>query len=134
MARFYHCFEDWLGRRERFALVIQKENADAAEVEKKKSAKTKEMNKRNIAWTKAHKPQTAQYCAGIAVVPDSTKLRLLWGLMINQITQKMYGCPGKVFISLDKANDWAANQLGHANSDLVGSHERLKVSQGQRER
>ncbi|MEO1350910.1 MAG: ABC transporter ATP-binding protein [Cyanobacteria bacterium J06635_15] len=114
MNRFYRCFEAWLAKRERFALVLQRDNAEAAEAQGKRSPVAKQMRKDGIAWTKAHKPDISQYCAGVAMVPDSVKLIKLWGPMVAKVTQNMYGCPGKVFGSVDEAKTWAADQLGIA--------------------
>ncbi|MGD1865834.1 MAG: ABC transporter ATP-binding protein [Phormidesmis sp.] len=111
MAHFYRCFEAWLSRQEPFALVMRRDNADAAEAQGKKSPAVKQMRKDGIAWTKAHRAEISQYCAGIAIVPDSAKLMALWGPIVARVTQKMYGCPGKVFLSLEKANAWAGRQL-----------------------
>ncbi|MEM1280078.1 MAG: ABC transporter ATP-binding protein [Cyanobacteria bacterium P01_H01_bin.152] len=112
MTRFYSRFEEWLMKQERFALVLQRDDAEAAEAQGKRSPVAKQMRKEGIAWTKVHKPEISQYCAGVAMVPDSTKLIALWGPMVATVTQNMYGCPGKVFGSLDEARDWAAAQLG----------------------
>ncbi|MEM6837210.1 MAG: hypothetical protein AAF609_10160, partial [Cyanobacteria bacterium P01_C01_bin.120] len=65
MAQFYVKFEAWLAKQEKFALVIQRDDAEAAEAEGKRSPAAKQMRKEGIAWTKAHKPQIAQYCAGV---------------------------------------------------------------------
>ncbi|MEM9818404.1 MAG: ABC transporter ATP-binding protein, partial [Cyanobacteria bacterium P01_D01_bin.6] len=112
MTCFYNHFEEWLAKRERFALVLQRKDAEAAEQAGKRSPVAKQMRKEGIAWTKVHKPEISQYCAGVAMVPDSAKLIKLWGPMVAKVTQNMYGCPGKVFSSLDEAKDWAAEQLG----------------------
>ncbi|MEO0985312.1 MAG: ABC transporter ATP-binding protein [Cyanobacteria bacterium J06639_14] len=112
MTRFYTRFEAWLAKQERFALVLQRDDAEAAEEQGKRSPVVKQMRKEGIAWTKAHKPAITQYCAGVAMVPDSTKLIALWGPMVAKVTQNMYGCPGKVFGSLEEAKGWAAEQLG----------------------
>ena len=111
MTRFYRRFEAWLAKRERFALVLQRDDAEAAEEQGKRSPVAKQMRKEGIAWTKLHKPEISQYCAGVAMVPDSTKLIALWGPMVATVTRNMYGCPGKVFGSLDEAKGWAAEQL-----------------------
>ena len=116
MNHFYRCFEAWLSRQEPFALVMRRDNAEAAEAQGKKSPVVKQMRKDGIAWTKAHRAEISQYCAGIAIVPDSAKLMALWGPMVAKVTQKMYGCPGKVFLSLEKANAWAGGQLGGPHS------------------
>ena len=112
MSRFYSCFEEWLAKQERFALVLQRDDAEAAAEQGKRSPEVKQMRKQGIAWTKAHKPQISQYCAGMAMVPDSAKLIALWGPIVGKVTQNMYGCPGKVFGSMDEAKAWAAEQLG----------------------
>ncbi|MEM6453146.1 MAG: ABC transporter ATP-binding protein [Cyanobacteria bacterium P01_D01_bin.105] len=111
MARFYRCFEGWLARKETFALVMQRDNAEAAEAAGKGSPEAKHMRKDGIAWTKAHKPEISQYCAGVAIVPDSAKLVKLWGPMVAKVTQHMYGCPGKVFGSVESAERWATQKL-----------------------
>ncbi|MEM6432834.1 MAG: ABC transporter ATP-binding protein [Cyanobacteria bacterium P01_D01_bin.115] len=116
MTRFYHRFEAWLAKREQFALVLQRDDAEAAEEQGKRSPVAKQMRKEGIAWTKLHKPEISQYCAGVAMVPDSTKLLALWGPMVATVTRNMYGCPGKVFGSLDEAKGWAAEQLGLATA------------------
>ena len=121
MAQFYAKFEAWLAKREKFALVIQRDDAEAAEAEGKRSPEAKQMRKEGIAWTKAHKPQIAQYCAGVAMVPDSTKLLAVWGPIVAKVTQNMYGCPGKVFGSLDEAKGWAAEQLGLAETTTAAA-------------
>ncbi|MEM9804846.1 MAG: ABC transporter ATP-binding protein [Cyanobacteria bacterium P01_D01_bin.56] len=112
MAQFYNKFEAWLAKQEKFALVIQRDDAEAAEEQSKRSPEVKQMRKEGIAWTKAHKPQISQYCAGMAMVPDSAKLIKLWGPMVATVTRTMYGCPGKVFGSMDEAEGWAAERLG----------------------
>ncbi|MEM9218020.1 MAG: ABC transporter ATP-binding protein [Cyanobacteria bacterium P01_F01_bin.150] len=112
MAQFYRHFETWLAKQEKFALVIQRDDAEAAEEQGKRSPEAKQMRKEGMAWTKAHKPQIAQYCAGVAMVPDSNKLIKLWGPMVAKVTRTMYGCPGKVFGSVGEAEGWAADQLG----------------------
>ncbi|MEM9486532.1 MAG: ABC transporter ATP-binding protein, partial [Cyanobacteria bacterium P01_F01_bin.116] len=112
MAQFYNKFEAWLAKQEKFALVIQRDDAEAAEEQGKRSPEVKQMRKDGIAWTKAHKPQISQYCAGMAMVPDSAKLIKLWGPMVATVTRTMYGCPGKVFGSMDEAEGWAAERLG----------------------
>ncbi|MEM9946505.1 MAG: ABC transporter ATP-binding protein [Cyanobacteria bacterium P01_D01_bin.36] len=112
MALFYRCFETWLARKEKFALVMQKKDAEAAEAAGKKSAVVKQMRKDGIAWTKVHKPEISQHCAGIAILPDSAKVIKVWGPIVGKVTKSMYGCPGKAFLSLEKANFWAAEQLG----------------------
>ncbi|MBE7385549.1 MAG: ABC transporter ATP-binding protein [Leptolyngbya sp. SIO1E4] len=114
MTRFYSRFEEWLAKQERFALVLQRDDAEAAEAQGKRSPVAKQMRKEGIAWTKAHKPEISQYCAGVAMVPDSTKLLAVWGPIVAKVTRNMYGCPGKVFGSLDEAKGWAAEQLGLA--------------------
>lgn len=111
MAKFYARFEDWLAKEEPFALVLQREDAEAAE-EKGKTPEAKQIRKEGIAWTKKHKPLISKYCAGVAMVPDSAKLIALWGPMVAKVTQNLYGCPGRVFSSLEKANIWATEQLG----------------------
>ena len=111
MDRFYTRFEAWLAKQERFALVLQRDNAEAAEEQSKGSPEVKQMRKDGIAWTKAHKPEVSQYCAGVAIVPDSAKLLKLWGPMVAKVTQNMYGCPGKVFASVDEAKTWASDRL-----------------------
>ena len=111
MTRFYRRFEAWLAKRERFALVLQRDDAEAAEEQGKRSPVAKQMRKEGIAWTKLHKPEISQYCAGVAMVPDSPKLLALWGPMVATVTQNMYGCPGRVFGSLDEAKNWAAERL-----------------------
>ncbi|MGD1861230.1 MAG: ABC transporter ATP-binding protein [Leptolyngbyaceae cyanobacterium] len=121
MAQFYAQFEAWLAKQEKFALVIQRDDAEAAEAESKRSPAAKQMRKEGIAWTKAHKPQIAQYCAGVAMVPDSTKLLAVWGPIVAKVTQNMYGCPGKVFGSLDEAKGWAAAQLGLAETTTAAA-------------
>ncbi|MEM9903704.1 MAG: ABC transporter ATP-binding protein [Cyanobacteria bacterium P01_D01_bin.44] len=112
MAKFYSKFETWLAKKEKFALVFQRDDAEAAEEKSKRSPIAKQIRKEGIAWTRAHKPQISEYCAGVAMVPDSAKLIKLWGPMVAKVTQTMYGCPGKVFGSLDEAKVWAAEQLG----------------------
>ncbi|MEO1591896.1 MAG: ABC transporter ATP-binding protein, partial [Cyanobacteria bacterium J06632_22] len=116
MERFYQAFETWLATEERFSLIVQRHDAEAAE-QQGKSPAAKQMRKAGIAWTKAHKPQISQYCAGVAMVPDSAKLIALWGPMVAKVTQTMYGCPGKVFSSTEAATVWAAERLGRP--DLV---------------
>ena len=61
MAQFYTKFEAWLAKQEKFALVLQRDDAEAAEEEGKRSPEVKQMRKDGIAWTKAHKPQISQY-------------------------------------------------------------------------
>ncbi|MEM6449189.1 MAG: ABC transporter ATP-binding protein [Cyanobacteria bacterium P01_D01_bin.105] len=119
MTQFYSRFEEWLSRKEKFALVLQRTDAEAAEAADKKSAVVRQMRKDGIAWTKAHKPTISQYCMGIAIVPDSAKLLKLWGPIIGKVTKNMYGCPGKVFLEWDNACDWAVEQLqaGQLNLD-----------------
>ena len=112
MTQFYARFEEWLAKQEPFALVLQRDDAEAAEEQGKRSPEVKQMRKEGIAWTKAHKSQISQYCAGVAMVPDSAKMIKLWGPIVGKITQNMYGCPGKVFGSLDEATVWATEQLG----------------------
>ncbi|MEL7313888.1 MAG: ABC transporter ATP-binding protein [Cyanobacteria bacterium J06559_3] len=121
MTRFYRQFESWLAKRERFALVFQRDEAEAAEEQGKRSPVAKQMRKEGIAWTKLHKPEISRYCAGVAMVPDSTKLIALWGPMVATVTRNMYGCPGKVFGSLDEAKGWAAEQLGLATATATAS-------------
>ena len=116
MAQFYARFEAWLAKQEKFALVLQRDDAEAAEEQGKRSPEVKQMRKDGIAWTKAHKPEISQYCAGVAMVPDSAKLLKLWGPMVATVTRTLYGCPGKVFGSMDEAEGWAAEQLGLATS------------------
>ncbi|MEO0518184.1 MAG: ABC transporter ATP-binding protein [Cyanobacteria bacterium P01_A01_bin.116] len=111
MSQFYRRFEDWLARKETFALVMQRDDAEAAAAGKR-SPEVKQMRKDGIAWTKAHKLEISQYCAGVAMVPDSAKLLKLWGPMVAKVTQHLYGCPGKVFGSVESAEEWAAQQLG----------------------
>lgn len=103
MAQFYACFEEWLAKEEPFALVLQRDNAEAAE-KQGKSPEAKQLRKEGIAWTKKHKPLISEYCAGVAMVPDSAKLIALWGPMVAKVTQNLYGCPGRVFSSLGEAN------------------------------
>ncbi|NJL38929.1 MAG: ABC transporter ATP-binding protein [Leptolyngbyaceae cyanobacterium RM2_2_4] len=112
MARFYARFEEWLARQEQFCLILQRDDAEAAEARGKRSPQVKQMRKDGIAWMKAHKPQTSQYCAGIAMVPDSAKLVAVWGAIVGKMVQNMYGCPGRVFGSTEEAEQWAAEQLG----------------------
>ncbi|MGD1943065.1 MAG: ABC transporter ATP-binding protein [Leptolyngbyaceae cyanobacterium] len=119
MTRFYRRFEAWLAKRERFALVFQRDDAEAAEEQGKRSSVAKQMRKEGIAWTKLHKPEISQYCAGVAMVPDSTKLIALWGPMVATVTRNMYGCPGKVFGSLDEAKGWAVEQLGLVETQVT---------------
>lgn len=121
MAQFYARFEEWLAKQEPFALVLQRDDAEAAEEQGKRSPEVKQMRKEGIAWTKAHKPQISEYCAGVAMVPDSAKLIKLWGPIVGKITQNMYGCPGQVFGSLDEAKGWAAAQLGLAEAETTTS-------------
>ena len=116
MAQFYTKFEAWLAKQEKFALVLQRDDAEAAEEQGKHSPEVKQMRKDGIAWTKAHKPEISQYCAGVAMVPDSAKLLKLWGPMVATVTRTLYGCPGKVFGSMDEAEGWAAEQLSLATS------------------
>ncbi|MEM1255034.1 MAG: ABC transporter ATP-binding protein [Cyanobacteria bacterium P01_H01_bin.21] len=116
MAQFYTKFEAWLAKQEKFALVLQRDDAEAAEEQGKSSPEVKQMRKDGIAWTKTHKPQISQYCAGVAMVPDSAKLLKLWGPMVATVTRTLYGCPGKVFSSMDEAEGWAIEQLGLATS------------------
>ena len=116
MAQFYTKFEAWLAKQEKFSLVLQRDDAEAAEEQGKRSPEVKQMRKDGIAWTKAHKPEISQYCAGVAMVPDSAKLLKLWGPMVATVTRTLYGCPGKVFGSMDEAEGWAAEQLGLATS------------------
>ncbi|MEM9980646.1 MAG: ABC transporter ATP-binding protein, partial [Cyanobacteria bacterium P01_D01_bin.2] len=119
MTRFYKRFEEWLAKQEQFALVLQRDDAEAAEAQGKRSPVAKQMRKEGMAWTKAHKPEISQYCAGVAMVPDSTKLLAVWGPMVAKVTQNMYGCPGKVFSSLDEAKVWAAEQLGLSETKVT---------------
>ncbi|MGD1896976.1 MAG: ABC transporter ATP-binding protein [Phormidesmis sp.] len=112
MTHFYQRFEAWLAKKERFVLVMQRLNAEAADAEGKKSATVRQMRKDGIAWTKKHRPEIAQYCTGVAIVPDSAKMIAVWGPIVARVTQNMYGCPGKTFLSLEKANVWAIGQLG----------------------
>lgn len=111
MVQFYAHFEEWLAKKEPFALVLQRDDAEAAE-KKGKTPESKQIRKEGIAWTKKHKPLISGYCAGVAMVPDSVKLIALWGPMVAKVTQNLYGCPGRVFSSLEEANIWAAEQLG----------------------
>ncbi|NEQ99867.1 MAG: ABC transporter ATP-binding protein, partial [Cyanothece sp. SIO2G6] len=120
MAEFYARFEQWLAKQEPFALVLQRDNAEAAEEQGKRSPAVKQMRKEGMAWTKAHKSQISQYCAGVAMVPDSAKLIKLWGPIVGTITKTMYGCPGKVFSSTEHAKVWATEQLGRAKITTVG--------------
>lgn len=92
--------------------MVQRDGAAAAEAQSKRSPLVKQMRRDGITWTKQHKPEISQYCAGIAVVPDSNKLGLLWAPIVARVTRSLYGCPGKVFSSLDEAKDWVAEQLG----------------------
>ncbi|MGD1851754.1 MAG: ABC transporter ATP-binding protein [Cyanophyceae cyanobacterium] len=110
--RFYKQFEAWLARQERFCLIVQRCDAEAAEARGKRSPEAKRMRKEGIAWTKAHRPQIAQYCTGVAMVLDSSKLVAFWGPVAAKVTQSIYGCPGKVFGSLDQAEGWGAEKLG----------------------
>ena len=80
MAQFYTKFEAWLEKQEKFALVLQRDDAEAADEQGKRSPEVKQMRKDGIAWTKVHKPKISQYCAGVAMVPDSAKLLKLGGL------------------------------------------------------
>ncbi|MEM8641050.1 MAG: ABC transporter ATP-binding protein [Cyanobacteria bacterium P01_G01_bin.54] len=112
MAQFYARSEDWLARQERFCLIVQRDDAEDAEEEGKRSPAVKQMRKEGMAWLKAHKPQNSQYCAGVAMVPDSAKLVMLWGPIVGRMVQNMYGCPGRVFRSQTEAAAWAAQQLG----------------------
>ncbi|NEP61681.1 MAG: ABC transporter ATP-binding protein [Symploca sp. SIO2G7] len=114
MTQFYARFEAWLARQERFCVILRRDDAEAAEERGKRSPEAKQMRKEGIAWIKAHKPQTSQYCAGIAIVPDSAKLVTVWGPIASKVMQKMYGCPGGTFGSLADAEAWAAEQLGIA--------------------
>ncbi|MEM6502482.1 MAG: ABC transporter ATP-binding protein [Cyanobacteria bacterium P01_C01_bin.89] len=110
--RFYTQFEAWLERQEQFCLIVQRCDAEDAEAHGKRSPEAKRMRKEGIAWTKAHRPQIAQYCAGVAMVLDSAKLVAFWGPVAAKVTQNMYGCPGKVFGSLTQAEGWGAKKLG----------------------
>jgi ATP-binding cassette subfamily B protein len=112
MAQFYDRFEKWLTRQEKFCLILRRDDAEAAEERGKRSPEVKQMKKDGIAWMKAHKLQTSQYCAGIAMVPDSAKLVSLWGPIVGKVVQNMYGCPGRIFSSEAEAEQWAASQLG----------------------
>ncbi|MGD1903590.1 MAG: ABC transporter ATP-binding protein [Geitlerinemataceae cyanobacterium] len=110
--RFQSQFETWLAKREPFALVIRRDDAEAAEAEGKKSAAVKQMRKDGMAWAKAHKGAIAEYCVGMAMVPDSTRMLGVWGPIVAKVTKNIYGCPGKVFESVEQAQAWGATQLG----------------------
>ncbi|MEL6320176.1 MAG: ABC transporter ATP-binding protein, partial [Cyanobacteria bacterium J06626_14] len=127
MAQFYACFEDWLAKEEPFALVLQRDDAEKAEEQGKRSPEVKQMRKEGIAWTKAHKSQISQYCAGVAMIPDSAKLIKLWGPIVGKITQNMYGCPGKVFRSMEDAKGWATEQLDHATTKASSTSSSLSL-------
>ncbi|MEM9484964.1 MAG: hypothetical protein AAGA83_14895 [Cyanobacteria bacterium P01_F01_bin.116] len=111
MTFFHGRFEVWLAEQERFVLVIQQDDSNVAKSLDEKSPEAKQMGKQNIAWAKTHKLAIAQYCAGIAMVPYSKRLIALWKPLVAIGTRKMYGCPGKVFGSLDEAHGWAEAQL-----------------------
>ncbi|PMB17841.1 ABC transporter ATP-binding protein [Fischerella thermalis] len=124
MAQFYSHFEKWLALKERFCLIIRRDDVESAQEQGKRSPSAKQLRKDSIAWIKAHKPQTAQYCVGIAMVPDSAKLLSLWGPIVGKVTQNMYGCPGRMFGSVTEAEQWAANQVGipyQTSSDAIAS-------------
>ena len=87
--RFYTQFEAWLERQEQFCLIVQRCDAEDAEAHGKRSPEAKRMRKEGIAWTKAHRPQIAQYCAGVAMVLDSAKLVAFWGPVAAKVTQNM---------------------------------------------
>jgi|GEM_PF-141 len=112
MAQLYARFEEWLARQEQFCIIFQRDNAEEAEDKGKRSPEAKQMRKDGITWAKTHKPQIAQYCAGIAMVPDSAKLVAVQRPIMAKVTKHMYGCPGQVFSSVAEAEQWAAEQLG----------------------
>ena len=111
MAHLYRHFEEWLTKQERFALLLHWDDAEAAEEQRKQSQspEVKQIRKESIAWTKTHKSEIAQYCVGVAMVPDSKRLIALWGTIM---TKTMYGSPSRVFGSFDEAKVWTTEQLG----------------------
>ncbi|MEM6500733.1 MAG: ABC transporter ATP-binding protein [Cyanobacteria bacterium P01_C01_bin.89] len=130
MAEFYARFETWLDKQEKFALVVRRDDAEAAEAQGRRSPEVKQMRKDGIAWTKIHKPQISRYCAGVAMVPDSQKLIKLWGPMVATVTQSMYGCPGRVFASVEEAEEWSSEQLAlNAGKSTPTSFKQLVLNQ-----
>ncbi|MEM9215826.1 MAG: ABC transporter ATP-binding protein, partial [Cyanobacteria bacterium P01_F01_bin.150] len=121
MNQFYTRFETWLAKQEPFALVVQRNNAEEAEKQGKRSPEAKQMRQAGMDWIKAHKPQISQYCAGVAMVPDSAKLVKVWGPMVGAAAKTMYGCPGKVFGSTEEAKVWATERLDRAKATVAGA-------------
>lgn len=129
MTRFYSCFEKWLAKQERFVLVLQRDDTEVADAQGTRSPEAKQILKEGIAWTKAHKPEISQYCAGVAMVPGSTKLLAIRGPMMAKIMQNMYGCPVKVLGSLDEAKTWAMEQLGLPQTEMAAPSSSMSFKQ-----
>lgn len=112
MQQFLEHFESWLKRREPFALIIRRDQSEAAEAKGKLSDEAKRIRKISMDWNKTHKSDCSQYCVGIAMVPDSTKMLAIMRPVATKVIQSMYGCPGNVFASVEEAETWTKEKLG----------------------
>lgn len=103
MQHYIATWERWLERKEPFGVLLNQQG----EVQKI----SKEVAALSNNWHKEHKEQIAQYCVGMAMITNSSRLLFLYKPIAGQMVQKRMGCPGKVFTTEDEAKVWAAQQV-----------------------
>jgi hypothetical protein len=96
-------FEDVLAKAQPFVCII------ASNIEGQHERGTAKLQK---DWLKGHRESFGQYCAGLAMVTQSSRFIALYKLAAGQIIKRMYNCPGRLFIDLDEAKAWSQEQLG----------------------
>jgi len=65
-------------------------------------------------WLQANRSRMGATCRGIAVVTQSSKFITLYKPIANQMIQRMYHCPGRLFTDLGEAQAWLRGQLGQS--------------------
>jgi hypothetical protein len=72
-------------------------------------------------WLQANRSRIGKTCVGIAMVTQSSKFIALYKPIANQIIQRMYHCPGRLFTDLEEATTWLRYQLRQAASFSSGT-------------
>lgn len=105
-------WEHRLARKEPFGvLIVQYDEANQSD---------QEIIKLGLQWHRTHKSHIRQYCVGVAVVTNSTRMitRLKPRISITRAMRIWLGCPGQTCTTEAEAKAWLTRQLdqGKKNS------------------
>lgn len=98
---------EWLARKQPFVLMMDRTNPERGE----DPEEGKKSHAAIINWSKQNKEKMAQYCAGMAIVEDLSRISERQQQTLPKTLNLLFGCPGQLFSNITDAKQWLRQQL-----------------------